>query len=232
MKFVECHILKYILYWYILIKYIRKGFEYMKDKKIIIYGKHFANIRYETWKKLKDMIIEDDKEFAFTRFIKSRALFDFGINIKGSEDIDEFDRILKDNYYDSKKEWLNEKIREEFYAEQKNHQKSKELVCYTYNNSRTKEIVSSQELSKDFVIDGILKGFAIYRIERDYFSETYTNTKKMIVNTPILSLHCRQYNTKLTDIEQEQIYNALKDTLYLDDEMKISLEKSIKRKKE
>lgn len=191
----------------------------MSDKKIIIYGRHFANIRYETWKKLRDMIIEDDKDFAFTRFIKSRVLFDFGINIKRSEDIDKLDEILRDSYYDSKKEWLNEKIREEIYTELKSKQEEKEFVCYTYNDSKTKEIFSSQCLEKDFVINGLSRSLAIYKIERYYYGEANTNTKKMIVNTPILSLNCFIYkNTDLTDEEKDQIYNALKDTQYLNNE--------------
>lgn len=191
----------------------------MNDKKIIIYGKHFANVRYETWKKLKDMIIEEDKDFAFTRFIKSRVLFDFGINIKGSEDIDKLDKILESHYYDSKKEWLNEKIREEFYAELKSRQEEKELVCYTYNDSKTKEIFSTQELDKDFIINGLSKSLAIYKIERYYFSEHNSNTKKMIVNTPILSLFYTPYAIwSLNDNEKQQIYKALEGTQYLNNE--------------
>lgn len=191
----------------------------MNDKKIIIYGKHFANVRYETWKKLKDMIIEEDKDFAFTRFIKSRVLFDFGINVKGSEDIDKLDKVLKDNYYDSKKEWLNEKIREEFYAKLKSKQEEREFVCYMYNDSKTKEIFSSQCLGENFIIDGLSKSFAIYRIEKYYFSDFHTNTKKMIVNTPILSLFYTPYAIwSLNDNEKQQIYKALEGTQYLNNE--------------
>lgn len=191
----------------------------MNDKKIIIYGKHFANIRYNTWKKLKDMIMEEDKDFAFTRFIKSRALFDFGINIKGSEDIDRLNAILKAHFYDSKKEWLNEKIREEFYADLKIKQNKREFVCYTYNDSQTKEICSTQELNKTFIINGILKSSAIYRIERYYYSEYNTNTKKMMVNTPILiNVDDMKLSDDLNDDEKQHIYRALKDTRYLNNE--------------
>lgn len=193
----------------------------MTNKKIIIYGKHFATIDSNLWEKLVSFINVEN----LTRFIKFNVLTDFGINIQGSEDIKKLDEILPQFYYSSKKEWLNDKMRiiiteQEF---NKNAGRGNEIMNYIIQIPQSDVIISSSTLTKDFVLESIQKEGMIKRIERNYqrIEESNGEKPKTLV-IPLFSLIGYYYNHfYMHDEEGMVIYNALVNTEYYEEALKI-----------
>lgn len=193
----------------------------MADKKIIIYGKHFATIDSNLWEKLISFINVDN----LTHFIKFNVLKDFGINIQGSEDVEKLDEILPQFYYSSKKEWLNDKMRtiiteQEF---KENAGRGNEILNYIIQIPQSDVIISSPTLTKDFVLECVQKKGMIKRIERNFqrIEEGNGERPKTIV-IPLFSVVVYYYNQLyMHEDEGKVIYNALVNTEYYKEALKI-----------
>lgn len=192
----------------------------MADKKIIIYGKHFATINSNLWEKLVSFNVDN-----LTHFIKFNVLKDFGINIQGSEDIKKLDEILPQFYYSSKKEWLNDKMRtiiteQEF---KENARRGNEILNYIIKIPQSDVIISSPTLTKDFVLECVQKKGLIKRIERNFqrIEESNGEKPKTLV-VPLFSLEVYYYNQLYMHEEESMvIYNALVNTEYFEEALKI-----------
>lgn len=135
----------------------------MKKKKIIIFGKHFANIDSDFYQRFEEV----SKINNFTSWIKEQVLYDFGIDIKCSTDIELIDKKLSEMYYQDKREWLAEKMRNILNTAKMRSELSNEIICYRFLN-KNKEFVNSKELTSAFINEFIESESILIRIEKNH----------------------------------------------------------------
>lgn len=178
----------------------------MADKKIIIYGKHFASINENVYEKLKELTDVEN----MTQFIKGNILADFGINIKGSEDIERVDEILPAYYYESKKEWLNSKLRTIIFQYESKSRQNNEVISYFYQIPGTDEYNSSKYLTKNFILDFIHDKAVLKRSEKNYLNIMNSGAVSDTLTVPLISFNYYVYNPDyMRNEEILQIYETM-----------------------
>lgn len=87
----------------------------MEKKKIVIYNKHFARIDEEVLIKLEEHLdsISDStgEKISIIDWIKEECEDHLGCSLSSKEDIETISKVVKENHYLSKAEWLRERIR-------------------------------------------------------------------------------------------------------------------------
>lgn len=179
-------------------------------KKIIIYGKHFAEINQDFY--LQFIKLTDIKNF--NGWIREQVLIDFHIDIKSSTDIDKIDELLSNYFYHNKREWLAEKMRNIIKQIEFKKKTENEVICYRFKGEDGK-FVNSPTLTKEF-IDAFIKSKSILaRCEKNYLGlEDVGGYVPDVLVRFILSFEFPMQKVCMTQKEYNSLKGLLKGTEY------------------
>lgn len=182
----------------------------MNKKKIIIYGKHFAEIDQNFY--LHFIKMTDIKNF--NGWIREQVLIDFHINIKSSTDIEKIDELLLKNYYHNKREWLTEKMRNKMKQIEYMRKRENEVICYRFKDKDGK-FVDSPTLTKEF-LDAFIKSKSVLaRCEKNYLKlEDAGGYVPDVLVRFILSFEIPMNKVYMTHAEYALIKRMLQGTEY------------------
>lgn len=182
----------------------------MIKKKIIIYGKHFAEIDQNFY--LHFIKLTDIKNF--NGWIREQVLIDFHIDIKSSTDIEKIDELFLKNFYHNKREWLTEKMRNKMKQIEYMRKGENEVICYRFKD-KDGRFVNSPTLTKDF-LDAFIKSKSILaRCEKKYLGlEDVGGYVPEVLVRFMLSFEIPMKNVYMTHEEYDSIKRMLQGTEY------------------